>query len=136
MTRDITLLFTTRIVRLFAYGFLSVVLVLYLTEVGLSESQAGLLLTFTLAGDAAVTLWLTTTADRFGRRRTLIVGALLMVLAGVVFLLTRDPIVLAVAAIVGVISPSGNEIGPFLSVEQAGLTQLVTDRARTQTFAW
>lgn len=136
MTRDITLLFTTRIVRLFAYGFLSVVLVLYLTEVGLSESQAGLLLTFTLAGDAAVTLWLTTSADRFGRRRTLIVGALLMVLAGVVFLLSRDPIVLAVAAIVGVISPSGNEIGPFLSVEQAGLTQLVTDKARTQTFAW
>ena len=108
MSRDITLLFTTRIVRLFAYGFLSVVLVLYLTEVGLSESQAGLLLTFTLAGDAAVTLWLTTSADRFGRRRTLIAGALLMVLAGVVFLLTRDPIVLAVAAIVGVISPSGN----------------------------
>lgn len=136
MTRDITLLFTTRIVRLFAYGFLSVVLVLYLTEVGLSESQAGLLLTFTLAGDAAVTLWLTTSADRFGRRRTLMVGALLMVLAGVVFLLSRDPIVLAVAAIVGVISPSGNEIGPFLSVEQAGLTQLVTDKARTQTFAW
>ncbi len=136
MKRDIALLFTTRIVRLFAYGFLSVVLVLYLTEAGLSEAQAGLLLTFTLAGDAVVTLWLTTSADRFGRRRTLIAGALLMVLAGVVFLLTRDPLVLTLAAIVGVISPSGNEIGPFLSVEQAGLTQLVADKQRTQTFAW
>ena len=39
MKRDIALLFTTRIVRLFAYGFLSVVLVLYLTEAGLSEAQ-------------------------------------------------------------------------------------------------
>jgi len=136
MNTDIVLLFTTRIVRLFAYGFLSVVLMLYLTEAGLSEAQAGLLLTVTLAGDAAVTLWLTTSADRFGRRRTLLAGALLMVLAGVVFLLTRDPILLTLAAIVGVISPSGNEIGPFLSVEQAGLTQLVADRQRTQTFAW
>lgn len=136
MKRDIALLFTTRIVRLFAYGFLSVVLVLYLIEAGLSEAQAGLILTFTLAGDAVVTLWLTTSADRFGRRRTLIAGALLMILAGLVFLVTRDPIVLTLAAIVGVISPSGNEIGPFLSVEQAGLTQLVADKQRTQTFAW
>ena len=136
MKRDIALLFTTRIVRLFAYGFLSVVLVLYLVEGGLSEAQAGLILSITLAGDAVVTLWLTTSADRFGRRRTLVVGALLMILAGVVFLLTRDPIVLALAAVVGVISPSGSEIGPFLSVEQAGLTQLVADRQRTQVFAW
>lgn len=136
MTRDITLLFTTRIVRLFAYGFLSVVLVLYLLAAGQTEAGAGLILTFTLAGDAAVSLWLTTSADRFGRRRTLIVGALLMMLAGVAFLVTQDPILLTVAAVVGVISPSGNEIGPFLSVEQAGLTQLVSDARRTQTFAW
>jgi predicted MFS family arabinose efflux permease len=53
-----------------------------------------------------------------------------------VFILTKDPILLMVAAIIGVISPSGNEIGPFLSVEQAGLTQLIPDTRRTQTFAW
>ena len=59
-----------------------------------------------------------------------------MVGAGVVFILTRNPIALAVAAIIGVISPSGNEIGPFLSVEQAALTQLLPGEKRTQTFAW
>ena len=133
---DIQLLFTTRMLRLFAYGFLSVVLALYLTEVGLSEGQIGLLLTLTLAGDASVTLWITTTADRLGRRRMLILGAMLMVLAGGVFLLTRDPFLLTLAAIVGVISPSGNEIGPFLSIEQAGLTQLVSGERRTNIFAW
>ena len=134
--RDISLLFTTRILRLFAYGFLSVVLALYLAQVGLSEGQIGLLLTLTLAGDASVTLWITTTADQIGRRRMLILGALLMVLAGGVFLLTHDPLLLTVAAIVGVISPSGNEIGPFLSIEQAGLTQIVTNKQRTHVFAW
>ncbi len=134
--RDVRLLFTTRIVRLFCYGFLSVVLALYLIQVGLSEKQVGLLFTLTLAGDAGISLWLTTSADRFGRRRTLLVGAMLMISAGVVFVITGDIFLLMIAAIVGVISPSGNEIGPFLSVEQAGLTQLISNADRTHTFAW
>jgi MFS family permease len=133
---DIPLLFSTRIIRLFAYGFLSVILAFYLIEVGLDEPAIGLLFTFTLAGDAGVSLWLTTSADRIGRRRMLQLGALLMVLAGVVFLLTRNPLLLTAAAIIGVISPSGNEIGPFLSIEQAALTQLIPDQRRTHTFAW
>jgi MFS family permease len=133
---DIILLFSTRIVRLFCYGFLSVVLALYLAEAGLSEKMIGLLFTLTLVGDAGISLWLTTSADRFGRRRTLLLGALLMIGAGVVFILTKNPLLLMAAAIIGVISPSGNEIGPFLSVEQAGLTQLIPGERRTQTFAW
>jgi MFS family permease len=136
MTRDITLLFSTRIIRLFCYGFLSVVLALYLAEAGLTEGQIGLLFTLTLVGDALISLWLTTSADRFGRKRTLILGALLMAGAGIAFVLTRNVILLIFAAIVGVISPSGNEIGPFLSVEQAGLTELVPNKSRTQIFAW
>lgn len=56
--------------------------------------------------------------------------------AGLAFVLTRNVVLLIVAAILGVISPSGNEIGPFLSVEQAGLTQLLPNRRRTQIFAW
>jgi MFS family permease len=133
---DVVLLFSTRILRLFAYGFVSVVLALYLAQVGFGSGQIGLIFTLALAGDAAISLWLTTSADRFGRRRTLIIGALLMILAGIVFTLARNWAVLAVAAIIGVISPSGHEIGPFLSVEQASLTQLLPDARRTQVFAW
>lgn len=134
--KDILLLFSTRIIRLFCYGFLSVVLALYLIQAGLNEKTVGLIFTLTLAGDAGISLWLTTSADRFGRQRTLIAGALLMIGAGLVFIFTHNPIALAIAAIIGVISPSGNEIGPFLSVEQAALTQLIPDGKRTQTFAW
>jgi len=133
---NIVLLFSTRIIRLFCYGFLSVILALYLAEAGFTESQIGLLFTFTLAGDASITLWLTTSADRFGRKRTLILGALLMAGAGIAFVLTRNVILLIFAAVIGVISPSGNEIGPFLSVEQAGLTQIIPASKRTQYFAW
>ena len=67
---------------MFAYGFLSVVLVLYLKAEGLSEKQIGLLLTMTLLGDTAISLWITTAADRIGRKRMLMLGASLMVLVG------------------------------------------------------
>lgn len=133
---DTAFLFTSRVTRLFAYGFLSVVLVLYLAAAGLSETEIGVLLTLTLAGDAIISLCITTSADRIGRRRMLTLGALLMLGAGVVFLLTKNLALLIIAAIIGVISPSGLEVGPFLSIEQAVLSQLVPNERRTQLFAW
>ena len=136
LSRDGRLLFATRIARLFAYGYLAVVLVLYLAQAGLSEASIGLLLTLTLIGDTVISLWLTTRADRFGRRRTLILGTLLMMFAAVFFANTQEFIPLLIAATIGVISPSGNEVGPFLSVEQAALAQIVPDRERTHVLAW
>ena len=135
-TLDVQILFSTRIVRLFAYGFLSVVLALYLAEVGLREGQIGLLLTLTLLGDTIISLWITTNADRLGRRRMLLVGAVLMVFASILFAYTRNFYLLLLAAAIGVISPSGYEVGPFLSIEQASLAQLVLDEQRTRLFAW
>jgi MFS family permease len=136
LTADGWLLFATRFARLFAYGFLSVVLVLYLKEVGLTESQIGLLLTLTLLGDTAVSLGITTTADRHGRRKMLIAGGWLMIFAAVLFAATDNFWLLLLAATLGVISPSGNEVGPFLSIEQAALSQTVPGERRTSVFAW
>jgi MFS family permease len=133
---DIRLLFATRFIRLFAYGALSVVLVLYLVGLGLSESDTGILLTATLLGDTLVSLYLTTQADRIGRRRMLTIGAVLMAGAGIAFAFTHQMWLLVVAGTIGVISPSGQEVGPFLSIEQAALSQVVPDRARTNVFAW
>ena len=136
MTPDARLLFATRVARMFGYGLLSVVLVLYLVALGVDGVAIGLILTLTLLGDAAISLWLTTHADRLGRRRILLVGAALMLLAAVVFALARDQWILLVAATIGVISPSGNEVGPFLAVEQASLAQTLPDRDRTRVFGW
>jgi MFS family permease len=133
---DGCILFGTRVIRMFAYGFLSVVLVLYLAQLGLGQALIGLLLSFTMIGDAAISLWMTTTADRVGRRRILMAGAALMLFAGILFAVTDRVALLLIAAIIGVISPSGNEVGPFLSVEQAALSQIVPDGLRTRVFAW
>src|SRR3954454_9583907 len=136
LTPDAWRLFAARSARMFAYGSLGVVLVLYLQAVGVSESRIGALLTLTLLGDTAISLWLTSHADRWGRRRTLIAGAALMALAGIVFAITNDFLALVAAATIGVISPSGNEVGPFLSVEHAALSHTVRDEERTDVFAW
>ncbi len=136
LTPDGRLLFATRCLRLFGYGLISVILWLYLAQIGVPDAKIGLLLTFTLVGDTVISLGITTTADRFGRRRMLILGALLVAAAGIVFGLTENYWLLLAAATVGVISPSGNEVGPFLSIEQATLSQLVPNEDRTGVFAW
>ena len=66
----------------------------------------------------------------------LIIGAPLMAAAGVTFAFTSQMWLLVVAGTIGVISPSGQEVGPFLSIEQAALSQVVPDRDRTHVFAW
>jgi len=136
LTSDGWLLFVTRFVRLFAYGSLSVILVFYLVGLGLTEPQTGLVLTLTLVGDVVVSLYLTTRADRIGRRRMLIVGSLLMAGAGLAFACTSNLFFLILAGTIGVISPSGHEVGPFLSIEQAALSHLVPAASRTEVFAW
>jgi MFS family permease len=136
LRQDGWLLFAARFLRLFAYGMLAVVLVLYLTGLGLRTSQIGLFLTLTLLGDTTVSLLLTTRADRFGRRRTLIGGAALLAVAGIIFAFTKNFAVLVIAGTIGIVSPSGNEVGPFLPIEQAALSQVVSTGSRTRVFAW
>jgi MFS family permease len=123
-------------VRMFGYGSLSVVLVLYLAALGIDDLHIGLLLTLTLVGDAAISLWLTTRADAVGRRAVLRVGSALMAIAGTVFALSSDFWVLVLTATIGVISVSGGEVGPFQAVEQAALSHILPDRERTRIFGW
>lgn len=136
LSRDGRLLFATRMIRLFGYGLLAVVLVLYLVSAGLTNRQVGVLLTLTLVGDTGISLWITTNADRIGRKKMLILGAALMVVAGLVFIATKNFALLLVAATFGVISPSGSEVGPFLAIEQASLSGTLEATDRTAIFGW
>ena len=121
---------------MFAFGGMSVVLALYLSALGFSEVQIGLLLSLTLAGDAIISLYISSVADRVGRGRMLMLGAGLMILGGAVFALTGNFWWLLVAAIIGTISPSGNEVGPFLALEQSAMSEKLPASSRTAIFAW
>ncbi|KAL7273108.1 hypothetical protein RUND412_004051 [Rhizina undulata] len=137
---NIRLLFLQRFVRLFAYAQTTLILALFFTALSHPPSKIGLFMTLTLYGDVLISLFLTMFADRVGRRNTLLIGAALMGASGVVFATCENYWVLLFAAILGVISPSGNEIGPFRAVEESTLSQLVDANGererRTEVFAW
>jgi predicted MFS family arabinose efflux permease len=135
MTRDGKLLLTTRSVRSFGYGFLSVILAIYLHLIGFSDVLIGAVLSATLLGSAVFTIFASTYADRIGRRRMLLLLALLMAISGIMFALTENRIALFVAAIIGTLSPTGSEIGSFLPMEQAILPQTTSEERRNSAFA-
>ena len=134
--RDIHLLCLARFVRLFAYGASTLVLAVLLQALSISRTRTGLFMTLTLAGDTIISLLLALFADVAGRRAVLALGALLMAGSGVVFTLSGNFWVLLAAAIIGVISPGGNEIGPFRAVEESVVAHLTGGSERADVYAW
>jgi predicted MFS family arabinose efflux permease len=108
-----------------ADGSIAPIFFLFCAQLGFDEVRTGVLLTCITLGDLAVTLALSTRADALGRRRVLIAGAALKVLAGAAFARARSFEALLAAGVVGVLSTSGGEVGPFLAIEQAALTDAV-----------
>ncbi|OBT54569.1 hypothetical protein VE04_05293 [Pseudogymnoascus sp. 24MN13] len=133
---DVKLLCIQRFVRLFAYGATTLVLVLYLSELGISDQQIGVFMTLTLFGDVFISLFLTMFADRIGRKDVLALGAVMMAGSGIAFGLSGNYWVLLAAAIFGVISPSGKEVGPFRAIEESTLAHLTEKEVRADIFAW
>jgi MFS family permease len=133
---DTTILFTTRAVRMYGFGAISIVIALYLGERGLSSSLIGWVFTLALAGDALISIGVTQIADRFGRRKLLLVSSALIAIAGLGFAYTGNITLLILTAIVGTISPNGNEVGPFQALEQASLSEVSSSTGRTRLFGW
>lgn len=102
---DIKLLCLQRLVRLFAYGASTLILVTYLEALNITKTQIGLFMTLTLAGDICISFFLTIFADGLGRKATLVLGSLLMAASGIVFATSGNYWQLLLAAIFGVISP-------------------------------
>ncbi|KAF3906221.1 hypothetical protein ABW20_dc0101698 [Dactylellina cionopaga] len=134
--RDVKLLLTTRFVRLFAYGQTTLILALFLRAQDVSLKGIGLFMSLTLFGDVVVSLLLTLLADKIGRRRMLGFGALLIAASGIMFAFVDSYWILVATSVIGVISPSGNEIGPFRAIEESTIASLVHADERADLFAW
>ncbi|TMB61541.1 MAG: MFS transporter [Chloroflexi bacterium] len=128
-------LLVTRILRTFAYGYLAVVLGVYLDRLGMDPTQIGLVFTAAIAGSAIMTVFWSLIADRYGRRRTVATMAALMALGGVVFALTNSFLPLLIGAFTGTISATSSEVGVFQTVEQAILPQTAPNERRTWLFS-
>jgi len=136
VSRDGKLLLTARIVRTFSYGFLSIVLAIYLKLMGFNEIFIGIVLTVTLVNSVIFNLFASFYADKIGRKKILIIYAILMAISGAIFLVTNNYVALITSALIGTINVTGTEVGAFLSIEQAILPQTVNDiRKRNSIFA-
>jgi MFS family permease len=112
-----------------------VLLAIALSRDGLSSAAIGLLIAISLIGDFCGTYLIGARADAWGRRRTLVVLALLMAATGAIFGLTQLYPLLLIAAFVGTLGTSASETAPFLPIEQAILPQVSDSRIRTELFA-
>ena len=136
ISRDGKLLLGARVVRTFSYGFLSVILAIYLKLVGFDDILVGIVLTATLVNSVFFNLLSSAYADKIGRKNILIIYAALMIASSVIFFVTSNYVALVIAALVGTINVTGSEVGAFLSLEQAMLTQTVSDiKKRNSIFA-
>ncbi|MGI0062768.1 MAG: MFS transporter, partial [Nitrosotalea sp.] len=136
ISRDGKLLLGARIVRTFSYGFLSVILAIYLHLIGFNDILIGLVLTATLVNSVFFNLFSSAYADKIGRRKTLIIYAALMIISSIIFFVTDNYVALVIAALIGTINVTGSEVGAFLSLEQALLPQTVRDiKKRNSIFA-
>ncbi|KAF7118975.1 hypothetical protein CNMCM5793_008615 [Aspergillus hiratsukae] len=133
---DVKLLCAQRFIRLFAYGGSTLILASYLSALGISDDRIGLFMTLTLVGDVAISFFLTLFADAMGRRAVLALGSALMVCSGIIFGQFDNYWILLAAAVLGVISPSGNEIGPFRAVEESTLAHLTPEEHLSDIFVW
>lgn len=134
--RDAWLIILARTCRMFAYGASSLILALFFNELKVSDSRIGLFLTLTLIGDVILSLGIALVADRFGRRRVLLGGSLLMIAAGVTFACFENYWILLPAAVVGVLSATGGDVGPFRAIEESTLSELTTPATRSDVLSW
>ena len=130
---DGKLLLCARIVRTFAYGFLSVILAIYLKLIGFDDILIGIILSATLINSVIFTLFASFYADRLGRRNVLLLYAIMMSISGAIFFITENPLALIIGALIGTLNITGSETSAFLSIEQSILPQTIKDNRKRNT---
>ncbi len=130
---DGKLLLCARIVRTFAYGFLSVILAIYLKLIGFDDILIGIILSATLINSVIFTLFASFYADRLGRRNVLILYAIMMSTSGTIFFITENPVALIIGALIGTLNITGSETSAFLSIEQSILPQTIKNNRKRNT---
>ncbi|KAK8111922.1 major facilitator superfamily domain-containing protein [Apiospora kogelbergensis] len=134
--RNAWIIILARACRMFAHGAISLILAIYFAALEFTDHQIGLFMTLTLLGDVFLGTFLTLIADRVGRRKVLLGGSFLMIFSGVIFATFENFWILLFAAVVGVVSVTGGDFGPFRSIEESVISQLTTPSTRSDVLSW
>lgn len=134
--KDAWLLILSRTCRMFAFKAVTLTIAQFFSELGFSDFRIGLFMSLTLLGDVVLGLVVTLMADGLGRRRVLVAGGVLMAFSGVIFSIFENFWILLLAAVVGVISASGSDFGPFRAIEESMLSHITSPKTRADVLAW
>ncbi|MBI2617557.1 MFS transporter [Candidatus Gottesmanbacteria bacterium] len=134
LSKDGKIIFASRAIRSFAFGFISIIIGIYLKEIGLSVSYIGILLSSSIFGGALFSILVGRYAAKHGLKTMFLLSSLVSLIGITFYILTNNYVILVLASLIAFISPSGREMGPFLSLEQAYLSFTSKNRARTFSF--
>ena len=111
--------YLARAIRDFGDGFVAILLPVYLTALGLSAFEVGVVATLALLGSAILTLAIGLAGGRRDHRVLLLCASALMAVTGIAYAATSDYAILLVVAFVGTINPSGGSTSIFVPLEHA-----------------
>jgi predicted MFS family arabinose efflux permease len=133
--RDARLILLAKTARTFCYGFLGVLLPVYLTQLGLDATELGLAVTLTLLASTAMTFAIRWPAERWSPRVALMAQSALIVASAALFLSTHHPWLVVLAAMIGNLAVGTGETGPFLALEQVIVTRATPRERLTMTLS-
>jgi len=116
-------------------GYISVLLPVYLLELGCTPLEVGILASATLLGSGVLALAAGLYAHRFHYRSLLLAATVLMAATGLGFAFVGAFWPLLLIAFVGTLNPSSGDVSVFLPLEHSLLARFVPDRERTAVFA-
>lgn len=135
-SRDVFLIIILRMIRLLGFGATSLILVLFLKELGIHEEYIGIFMTLTFIGDLVSSFLFSLAADKLGRKFTLSLSSIIMLITGISFSVFNNYYLLALISILGILTPGGGEVGPFRSIEQSSIATLCSYNERSDIYAW
>ena len=134
--RDLALINAAGFLRSLGVGFIGVVLGIHLFRVGLSSFTIGFVVASGLAGSALATILASLVADRFGRRRFLLVLSLLSAVCGLARAFSLTLPVLLIMTFIGMLNGTGTDRSASYALDQAIVPGLAPDAKRTWNLAW
>ena len=133
--RDAGVLLTTRGIRGFVDGLVSLSLTALLPLLGFSGLQIGVIVTGMLLGSAAMTIIVGTKGHGVPRRTLLFAGSALMITTGAMFGLVTSFALLLVVGVIGTLNPTAGDVSVFLPLEQSMLAGTTPAVSRTALYA-
>jgi MFS family permease len=137
--RDAKLLMASRGIRAFAFSYLNVIFAIYLDRLGYTPVTIGIVYSVAYLSGAVLTALWGYLSDRYGRRKILMLMALLTIISNAIFVFFSSLFFILLAVIIANVGAGGSGGGgsgggPFNPVEEALLAEKCTPENRTQIF--